>query len=237
VRADGRSNVLATMAHPNRPRLAVGIIDADHDHLDGAPCPEGVCRTETCDLESLILRCAVLDRVLHQLGSADKLNSWEEKHGRPMEQVLRLGLPLARFRRLNQQQRFGLCFKKRLPKDGFRRIDLGDFIDPKTLALDEAGMVKTVLNFSQRQDLKVPELLTALRALPEAADPWLWVNGHDLAALVGLGLKSAWGNKQLSGEEIEALLHLTIDREELLCTTLGASLRAWQELTGASLGL
>ena len=225
--ATGKRNVVDTVSHRSRTPPALGIVDADYDHLDNVPCPSDVCRTDVHDLEAMFISSGALERVLHEHGSADKITAYEQAEGSVRNQIAAMGGHLARLRRANHDHRWGLKFKKK-NSSGLDRIPYQKFVDKKTWKLDPAAMVTAVLNYNSRHDLPTATVQAEMAALAAPANPWHWLNGHDLAAILALGLSHVLGSDNRSSAEIERALRLAHERAELAATDLGRAIRVWE---------
>jgi Protein of unknown function (DUF4435) len=221
----GKANVLGTVSHRSRPQAALGIVDADYDHYDAVACPDEICRTEEHDLEAMFIRSGALDRVLHELGSADKIARFEHASGSVRDHLSAMGAKLARIRRANHVAGWGLKFKKNI---GLDRVPYAKFIDRKTWALDLEAMVTTVLNYNSRHDLPASMVLAEMARIVAPADPWHWLNGHDLAAILVIGLSHVLGSTHRQLADVESALRLAHDRSELEATALGRDIRGWE---------
>jgi hypothetical protein len=75
----------------------------------------------------------------------------------------------------------------------------------------------------------VPDLRAALGALP-TGDPWSICQGHDLVAILGLGLRKVLGNLKagIGVDHIASHLRSAYDDIELESGHLGISIRAWE---------
>lgn len=228
----GKANVTGALTHAHRKPPALGIIDADYDHLDGIACPDAVCRTDAHDLEALMVHSGALPRLLYDKGSADKIDGFERDHGPVLERLVSMGTELARLRRANHQQRWALKFKKNGGKD---RINYGKFVDKKSWTLDREKMVGHLQDYNSRRDLPAAEMLAAMARITSPSDPWHWLNGHDLAAILAIGLSSVLGTENCATAAVEEALRLAHDRAELEKTSLCQAIRGWETSTGRSL--
>jgi len=221
----GKGNVLGTVSHPSRPDAALGIVDADYDHYDAVVCPNEVCRTDEHDLEAMFIRSGALDRVLHELGSVAKIDVFEQASGPVRDHLAVMGAELARLRRANHVAKWGLKFKK---NGGLDRVPYAKFVDKKTWKLDREAMVTTVLNYNSRHDLPAATVLAEMARTVAPADPWHWLNGHDLAAILAIGLSQVLGSTNRQLADVETALRLAHDRAELEATALGRAIRGWE---------
>lgn len=225
----GRDNVVGGVRLINGRGISgvFAIVDRDWDGLGTPPPPvSNLSMTDTHDLETMLLR-SCLDKVLGERGSPDKIQRFEQRNRTTVEDALLARTASAgRLRWVSRRNDLKLKLRK-LGKDGWNYVSYGKFID-RNWNLDEADMVKTVLDFNQRPDLKVADLLAEMRALPAVADPWQLCNGHDMAWILALGLRSVLGSATVTGPSIESDLRLAYERAHFEMTQLFGSIRAWE---------
>ncbi|MCB9763753.1 MAG: DUF4435 domain-containing protein [Alphaproteobacteria bacterium] len=198
---------------------AAGVMDADFDHAEGRPCPHpGIARTDTHDLETLLIRSPALLGVLAELGQPERIARFEAAQGPVRGALLARGLPLGALRWLSVREGLGLDLD---------RLSVRRFVDARTWDLDVHGLYAEA---ARLLGWPAARLLGALDALPPA-DPWQVVQGHDLVRLLAVGLRRTLGDNKpsVAGEErVAALLRTALDRTDLLETDMARALRRWQ---------
>jgi hypothetical protein len=80
--AHNKENVVSAIRLLNEAGFvgALGIVDADFDHLDHIELPsKDIVRGDCHDLESMLIRSNALDAMLHEFASPEKLTKFESK--------------------------------------------------------------------------------------------------------------------------------------------------------------
>jgi len=212
----------------------IAIVDADFDHLDpdnAAQLPN-LFRTDTHDLETLMLKSPVFDKILDEFGSEEKLS---EQEADLRGVLLRLGQPLGYLLWISLREDLGLSFEG---------LEFRKFIDDRKLTLNEAEMLKTVKNRSSPQaKAKIPDLSQLQDKIQayqqEEHDPWQVCCGHHLVAILALALQKAIGTNNAKDVDPKTVL----DRELRLAyespyfreTKLYAALQTWYRQSKVSL--
>lgn len=126
----------------------------------------------------------------------------------------------------SRRQARQLTFRK-ATSDGFDYLPYSKFCPPDSWALEFHGLVKKVLDFSSRHELKTGTLLQQSQELP-TADPWQLCVGHDLIGFLAVGLRKRLGTRNLSVEDLQERLRLAFERGHLEATAMYQDLRAWE---------
>ena len=182
--------VLSTLGKSNFQGI-IAVIDADFDHLK-APLHRtaNLIRTDTHDLETMLLKSSALEKVIAEFGSEEKI----AKFGRDVRAaLLEAGMPIGYFLWISQLDELNLTF------DG---ITFSKFIDDQTLQIDELKLIQEVKNKSQAFGLKSENLQQRLtNQKSNNHDPWQVCCGHDLVEIFSLGLRRAIGSAKTSDVE------------------------------------
>jgi hypothetical protein len=199
----------------------LAIVDADFDHLqaplDGNP---NLIRTDTHDLETLLINSSALEKVVAEFGSEEKI----AKFGRELRTALiEAGMPIGYLLWISQLNNLNLTF------DG---IKFSKFIDNQTLQINELNLIQEVRNKSQAFALKSEDLQNFLiNQKSENHDPWQVCCGHDLVEILSLGLRSAIGSAKASDVEsnnLERNLRLAYEGTYFCKTQIYLSVRSWE---------
>ena len=198
----------------------LGIVDADLDRVEGpGMLPDNVFMPAHHDLETMLLCSGALEAVLIEFGSRCKLRAFD---GSPLDAILARALPLGFLRMHSAMQGLGLVFDE-LDYTWIRRQDFEINID---------GMVKGVLNRSQRRDIPAETLVATIKELSEAGcDPREMCNGTDLLEVLAIGLMRAFGNKTPQGVNasiLRSFLRASYSSQDFNQSVLGESIRNWQ---------
>ncbi|MBI5516555.1 MAG: DUF4435 domain-containing protein [Deltaproteobacteria bacterium] len=202
----------------------VAIVDADFTRLGlGVSAFANSVFTDYHDAECMLINSPALAQVLREFGSGTTTLECVR------QRLFELARVLGYFRFASQRESWRLRF------DG---LDLADVVDPHTMTI-EALQVATVLRGHQggrgRDGVSPPTveaMMCAVESIKAADHPDLQIcNGHDMQALLSLGLRSFWGQNLPSDvvvSRIAAALRLAFHRTYFENTSLLSDLCAWQ---------
>jgi Protein of unknown function (DUF4435) len=202
-------------AHPFRG--ALGVCDDDGASLEGhRPVSPNLIVTECRDLDTLLVRSPALERLLAEYGDRSAIQRFERAHGPVRDNLARLALPFGRLRWLSTRERLGIDFDKLTP---FR------FIKPDWSF--KAG--DDLLSAAAKQVHADARDLDARAAALPAVDPWRVCQGHDLLAILALGLdKGALGTRSPGSAQIASLLRASLDEAHWQKSRLVADIHRWE---------
>jgi len=222
----GRTNALHATQLLDEARDAgfVTLVDADFDRLAGIDPPSQNCvLTDFHDLVVVLFCSPALERVLAERGSDEKIAAFEASVGRSVRDALfDYAKPLGYLRWLNQRAGLNLTFAD---------LDIGRLLNEGTLMLD---LPRTVQVLTQRSGC--PQHATAIHeqhaAIAQAGHDSRQVSsGHDVVALLGIGLRSVLGSQRavdVRGEVLELELRLAFDQGAFESTGVCAGLLEWE---------
>lgn len=225
--AHGKPSVKAVMRVLTQRDIpgVIGILDADFEHLDGVPCAPGCLRTDTHDLETMIMRSPALEHVIREYLPQED----EEDDAKPQEDVqervakaigclLYLGSQLGFYRWASATQKLSLVFDN---------LPYSDFILEKTWSWHQDGLHRALTRRPSR-------LQEALERLPElrscAPDPYQLCCGHDLVEILSIGLQRVIAQRrpaEVKPEILERDLRLAFGTPFFQKTDLYTSLQSW----------
>lgn len=212
--------VLSTLEKSNFQGV-LAVVDADFDHLKVASHSNpNLIRTDTHDLETMLLNSSALEKVIAEFGSEEKI----VKFGRDVRTVLlKAGMPIGYLLWISQLDELNLTF------DG---ITFSKFIDDQTLQIDELKLIQEVKNKSQAFALKSEELQQRLtNQKSDNYDPWQICCGHDLVEILSLGLRRTIGSAKISDVEpnsLERSLRLAYEETYFCKTQMYLSICSWE---------
>jgi hypothetical protein len=218
---------------PNGSKFAgfLVIVDADFDRLESSPHQSpNLLRTDTHDLETMILQSPALDKLLAIFASEDKLKEF----GRNVRTaLLEAGMLIGYFLWLSKSENLNLTF------DG---IKFKEFIDDKTLQINELKLINEIKNKSQpaaksalSDPIEIQKRIAAKKK--DDHDPWQICRGHDLVEILSIGLRKAWGSNDAidvvprSNERkstLESQLSLAYEAAYFLKTQLYQEILTWE---------
>jgi Protein of unknown function (DUF4435) len=225
--------ILDNETTPSGSRFAgvLAIVDADFDRLESSPHQSpNLLRTDTHDLETMILQSPALDKLLAIFASDDKLKEF----GRDVRTaLLEAGISIGYFLWLSKSENLNLTFDE---------IKFKEFIDDKALQINELKLINEVKNKSQpaaKSALSDPSAVQKRIAAKKKDDhdPWQVCRGHDLVEILSIGLRKALGSNKATDVEarsderkstLENQLMLAYDAAYFLKTQLYQEILAWE---------
>ena len=202
----------------------LGVIDDDCDSLENRRLPSvNLVATDTRDLECLLLRTQLLEKMVFELGDHEKIATFEKQAGLSVrERLLENGLVFGRLRWLSKRMDWQL-FDTSKPDD----LKPEAFMDRDNWQVDKEKIVHKVASKLRMDD--TGELCNLLDSLP-AADPWQICQGHDLLKILRMGLQTALGDLKsaYTHEDLAAHLRLAFHDTHLAATRLYQNIRVWE---------
>ncbi len=198
-------------------RGALGVCDDDCASLDGhRPTSPNLIVTEWRDLDTLLVRSPALERVLAEYGDKNAIQKLESARGPVRDNLTRLALPFGRLRWLSTRDSLGLDFAKLTP---FQFIKPDWSFNPWDITSAAAAQLK-----------EAPQDIDARIAALPSVDPWRACQGHDLLAIlaIGLGEGGALGSRKTSNKNIASTLRTSLDSVHWLASLLAIEIRRWE---------
>lgn len=200
---------------------SLAVVDADFDHLKvSSDSIANLIRTDTHDLETMLLNSSALEKVIAEFGSEEKIT----KFGRDVRiALIEAGILIGYLRWISQTDELNLTFND---------IKFSKFIDDKNLQIDEFKLIQEVKNKSQSFGLKTEDLQQRLtNQKNDSYDPWQVCCGHDLVEILSLGLRKAIGSAKDSDVEpnnLERSLRLAYEETYFYKTQIYSYARSWE---------
>lgn len=200
---------------------ALAIVDADFDRLETlSHYSPNLLRTDTHDLETMLLKSFALDKVIAEFGSEEKII----RLGRDVRTVLlEAGVLVGYMLWISQCDQLNLTF------DG---ITFSKFIDEQTMQIDELKLIQEVKNKSQTFSLKNEDIQQRIKNQKSSShDPWQVCCGHHLVEILSLGLRKAIGTNQavvVEPSSLERNLRLAYEEIYFRETKLYLDIRVWE---------
>lgn len=206
----------------------VAIVDADFWHIDGHTTgSSNILTTDYHDIELMIISSSAFDRFMAEYGSKQKISRFLQKSPtcNLREELLKRCLPVGLLRRISEQKGLALSFE---------RLRYKNFMNKNSLEVDHERLILNVLNLTGVSVKSHKEILAELETLLEKGKHELLqvCCGHDLAAVVSVGLRKTLGSQKAAianAENVEASLRLAYDSEEFKKTTLFATTKDWEK--------
>lgn len=203
----------------------IGIVDSDFDFLDDVhPPAPNIFYTDCHDIECLMLRSSAFETVLSQYVSNDKISTWIASNGPDIRNHLLQGsMVMGSLLRHSNAAKLNLTFNS---------MEVKEFIDINTLAIDRTEYVRHIKNKSGRHDIADIMLLEAIDCiLGKGPEHWYVTCGHHYVLILGYALRKALGTcdaLDVTPERIEQSLRLAYSFDEFRGTALYADIKAWQ---------
>lgn len=196
----------------------LGIIDDDCDSLLGLPLPSmNLIRTETRDMETLMLRSIAFDKVISELGNGEKIHALEQREGKSVrEAFISRAHIFGQIRLLNASNNWLVKFDHLRP---YRFADIPSWSFDRSLILQEV--------LRQLPSLTITDLESHLATLP-IADTWKVLHGKDSLSVLAVGLRNVIGNQQHPAERIMQMLRLAFDKLLFEATQLYSTIKSWE---------
>ncbi|NOU75500.1 DUF4435 domain-containing protein [Paenibacillus sp. LMG 31458] len=162
----------------------LGIIDSDFWNLENVALnSNNLAKTDTHDIETIVLSTPALEKLLLFYGDIDKIPSIENVTNK----LLEAGKPLGYLRWVSSKRNMNLNFKG---------LDFNCFVDDETLNVNLENMISAVINNTQKCKLKLDDLkkIVEFGLKNSTHSPWQVCCGHDLVEVLCISLSKLFGS-------------------------------------------
>lgn len=199
----------------------IAIVDADFDRLEDKPYTSpNLFRTDTHDLETMLIQSPALEKVVAEFGSEEKITQMKIDI---RAELVAAGVYIGYLRYISQSDRLNLTFEG---------IKFSKFIDDKTWKFDQIKMIQEIKNKSQSFSLNHDEIQQKLNGeISNNYDPWQICCGHDLVEVLSVGLRKAIGTNDaadVAANSIERNLRLAYEAVYFYETQLYLEIINWE---------
>lgn len=196
----------------------LGIVDADFDRLQGSVHESvNLLRTDTHDLETMLIDSPALDKVIAEFGSAEKIAKLNVDI---RTSLVEAGRSIGYLRWVSQCDELNLTFSD---------LKFSKFINEQTLQINEPALIQEVKNKSQALSLKTEDLQQRISdEKNQGFNPWQVCCGHDLVEILALGLRKAVGTMSVDVDSLERSLRLAYEEVYFRKTQLWVNIRQWE---------
>ncbi|HEY9609943.1 DUF4435 domain-containing protein [Allocoleopsis sp.] len=199
----------------------LAIVDADFERLEtllySSP---NLLRTDTHDLETMLIKSPALNKVVAELGSEEKIAQFNRD---VRLALLETGISVGYLLWISQCDGLNLTFEG---------ITFSKFINEQTIQIDEIKLIRELKNKSQAFSLKDEDLQQRLMAeKSKSHDPWQVCCGHHLVEILSLSLRKAIGSNKAADVEpnsLERNLRLAYEEVFFRDTKLYLDIRIWE---------
>ncbi|MBW4506735.1 MAG: DUF4435 domain-containing protein [Scytonematopsis contorta HA4267-MV1] len=198
----------------------LAIVDADFDRLEtSSHNSPNLLRTDTHDLETILIKSFALDKIIAEFGSPEKI----AKFGDVRKVLLQAGLSIGYLLWVSRLDGLNLTFSG---------ITFSKFINEQTLCIDEIKLIQEVKNKSQTLSLDNKNLQQRLiKQKSNDHDPWQVCCGHHLVEILSFGLRKTIGSfkpTDIEPNSLERNLRLAYEEVYFHETQLYLDIRVWE---------
>ena len=225
----GKDNVIQTANLLRGFNWVACITDGDFDFLmPRKNLPKFFYRTDTHDIETLIMKSLAFEDVLSEFANIEKLDAFESKVGKSVRgKIIESASIIGRLRWLSLKYNLSLSFKS---------LDFTQFVNYDDLSININEFILHTIEITNRNDLDARVLRRQLRALMEEEfDPWQISCGHDAVEIMSIGIEHIFGyfsqtqRNKIEPDRLESALRLAYTHEYFESTELFASLKKFQD--------
>jgi len=224
VIAHNKNNAIAVLHILEKDNFAgvLAVVDADFDILEETVLlSQNLLLTDTHDLETMLLKSPALEKVLREHGSTEKI----ERFAQDIRQTLLESAKIIGYLRW-ASLKFNYCLK-------FEGLAFNDFVEKKTLALNESKLIQTVKNKSQKLGLDEQQIRANMDSLKtDTQDMWYVCCGHDMISILSIGLCKALGSfssQKADPNVLESYLRVAYESAHFRETKLYRSIQTWEQ--------
>jgi hypothetical protein len=216
----GKTRVIAVIGILDRWNFdgVLAIVDADFDRLEALVSESvNLLRTDTHDLETMLIDSFALDKVVAEYGSEEKIAKLQLD---VRTSLVEAGISIGYLRWISQCGGLNLTFSD---------LKFSKFIDDKTLQMNELDLIQEVKNKSQAFSFKTEDLQQRIATEKNKGfNPWQVCCGHDLVEMLALGLRKTIGTMSVDSDSLERSLRLAYEEVYFRKTQLWANIRQWE---------
>ena len=215
VDGEGKPNVMAAVQRLDGDVGGVlGIVDEDYDCLIGKSLGlSNLVAVSPHDLECFLLcQAPALDKVLAEFGTRAKIDSFEAREDSDVRTALLRRASV--FGQLRWAHACGLNIRS-------EEIRIPRFLDEGTWQVDRQGLIRAAA-----AGLEDDELERCIGRLPKV-QPWRLVRGHDVLAVLRIGLRNVLGDLRPS-VGVPDIARVLRAAGRLEGTTLLEEIRRWE---------
>jgi hypothetical protein len=232
IPAHSKTNVISVinkMSYRKDERI-LGIVDRDLDDLKERKVSPPVFYTDFRDLEMMLIHSSALDDVLTEYGDADRVDRFRRQSGDIRDVIVSAAYPLGLLMYVSFLRGYSLSF---------RNLDFRQFIDRRTLKVDEAKMVQAVIANTMGCELSYRNVLKDLQGQVQLhPDKRQIARGHDCVQILLIGLRDnfgAYNTALLDAGFLGGALRLAFGFEEFSRSEIYATTQKWAEIKGMRL--
>ena len=203
----------------------VAIVDSDFDHILKIGPDKNVFRTDTHDIETMMLKEDLLrfsDPNLRDISKSSNLSFddiWNH--------ILDIGMRIGKLRLISTEKNMNLNFK-----EAERQLDKDEIIAFKNnqIVFDVNKYINYCVPYYSGRNELIRDIKETLERDKREFDIWQICRGHDLSLIISIFYsKRMLGKRNVSRDEIENLIHSNyIISRKIKKTVLYQSIKDWQ---------
>ncbi len=202
----------------------VAIADADFDRLiEKHYNLENLCLTDKHDLDLTIFTSSALRRYINEHADSHLFETeFKSDLSAVRDRIVNASIPISYCRFASTYRNLGLYFKD---------LKLDDFVSEDNLSAKTDELISELIRRSSTHCTET-QLKTHITSVAVTKhDAYQLVNGHDVAAVLGIALRKVLGTRRLVhtwASEIESGLRLAFDWEGIRDTQIYEFLLSWE---------
>lgn len=224
----GKDNVLGAIAILEKESFqgVLGIIDADFSHLDGEnKSSKNIIVTDDHDIEMMMIRSKSFSYFIGEVASDSKMKRFLESINSSdiREVLLERALVIGHLRRYSLRNNLNIRFEG---------LDFEKFIKKDSINLELSKLVDCLLMLTRDSRLRAVEIISQISLWMDAnsGDPYQICCGHDVIAILEIGLSKCIGSKPAKEANIKVLesqLRMSYDSACFRQTLLYKAAKKW----------
>ncbi|MBP0021338.1 MAG: DUF4435 domain-containing protein [Cyanobacteria bacterium SBLK] len=209
-------------------RQILAIVDADFDRiLPPSYNSPNLLRTDTRDLETLLLRSPALDKIVTEFVSEEKMAQFQDNL---RTKLLEAGKLMGYLRLISEEETLNLKFDN---------LTFSKFVNEQTMKIDESKLIKAIQEKSTEYSLQKEEFQQKLKDKQKNNyDLWQLCCGHDLIAILSVGLRkvlrkvneSKVSREEIKPDSLERILRLAYEVRFFQDTQLYTDIQEWENI-------
>ncbi len=224
---DGKPNVIKVVINANKGKKkgVVAIVDSDFDNILNVEPIENVFRTDTHDIETMMLKedfLRISDPYLRDKKKNNKL-SYDDIWNK----IISIGTKIGKLRLISTEKDWNLNFK-----EAERLLDRDDiiFLNEDGPDIDFRKYISLCVPYGAGYNKRVSDIKDIYDKDKRVFDTWQICRGHDLSLIISIVYsKGMLGQRSVTRDEIENLLSSTyIASRKIKKTALYQSIKDWQ---------
>lgn len=229
----GKNAAIEAVLEANRKKVrgVLAIVDSDFDHLLNIDPDDNVIRTDTHDIETLMISRGAFQYVPAQYIDEKKLNNSQYNLDLLWEKIIEIASSIGKIRLLSKENNWNMKFSDDVRgKDILEISAVIKLIDGK-ICFDARQYIWECINIASNCLVDVQTAYKIYIKDKRKFDTWQICRGHDLSLLISMIYSREFlGKRNLYRTEIETLISSTfIASRKFKRTQMFEDIKHWQE--------